>query len=44
MIRERSEEPQSLPAPQKKKHKLSAIKESTSSKTDESISDASSEN
>ncbi|KAL7017127.1 hypothetical protein ACKWTF_010263 [Chironomus riparius] len=42
VIRERSEEPQSLPAPQKKKHKLSAIKESASSKTDESYSDASS--
>ncbi|XP_070494239.1 uncharacterized protein [Chironomus tepperi] len=42
VIRERSEEPQSLPAPQRKKHKLSAIKEAASRKTDESYSDGSS--
>jgi hypothetical protein len=39
VIRERSEEPQPLPAPSKKK-KLSAIKEDASPKTDESISDS----
>lgn len=42
VIRERSEEPQPLPPPQKKKHKLSAIKESATSKTGESSSNDSS--
>lgn len=42
VIRERSEEPQPLPPPQKKKLKLGSIKESTASKTDESPSDDSS--